>query len=151
MRLPLLMSLAVALTSLVTSPQGQDIPSGFHDVQERDIRWMPNPTVPGGQFAILLGNPNQPGPLVVRVRFPAKTIVAPHTHPDARTYTVLAGTWKLGFGDTYEMTKLRSYPAGSLYRLPARVPHFQASGDVETIVQIESIGPSATNFVKSIR
>jgi len=148
MRISLLMSLVLAAFAQTL---GQDLPTGFHDVHAREIPWTSNPTVPGGQFAILLGNPSQPGPLVVRVRFPPNTIVAPHTHPEARTYTVLAGTWKLGFGDAYDAKKLRSYPAGSLYRLPARVPHFQASGDIETVVQIESIGPSGTDFIKSIR
>lgn len=150
MRVPFLISLAAAFASLIAQSGGQDVPSGFHDVRVQEIHWVPNPAVPGAQVAVLLGNPGQPGPLVVRVRFPANTIVPPHTHPEARTYTVLAGTWKLGFGDTYDAGKLRSYPAGSLYRLPPKVPHFQASGDGETIVQVESIGPSATDFIKPI-
>ena len=42
---------------------------------------------------------------------------------------------------------LRSYKAGSLYRLPARVPHFQATGAAGAVVQIESIGPTSTDFI----
>jgi hypothetical protein len=71
----------------------------------------------------------------------------PHTHPEARTYTVLRGEWKLGLGAKYDTAVLRSFPPGSLYRLPARAPHFQASGATETIVQIDSVGPSTTDFL----
>jgi hypothetical protein len=74
--------------------------------------------------------------------------VQPHTHPEARSYTVLAGEWKLGFGEQFNEANLRSFPAGSLYRLPADVAHYQASGNVETVIQIQGRGPSATVFVK---
>ena len=40
---------------------------------------------------------------------------------------MLAGEWKLGFGEKFEAEKLRTFPAGSVYRLPAGVPHFQAT------------------------
>jgi quercetin dioxygenase-like cupin family protein len=129
----------------------QILPPGFTEVPSTDIKWQPNPNVPGGQMAILLGAPNQVGPLVVRVKMPPNAVVLPHTHPDARTYTVLVGEWKLGFGEKFDPAVLRSYPAGSMYRLPARVPHFQASGSQETIVQIESIGPTSTDFLKTER
>jgi hypothetical protein len=37
-----------------------------------------------------LGDPDQPGPLVVRVKLPANTKIMRHTHPEARTYKVLS-------------------------------------------------------------
>lgn len=125
----------------------QSAPVGFREVLGDNIKWVPNPTVPGSQAAILLGDPLSAGPLVVRVRFSKPVEIMPHTHPEARTYTVLRGVWKLGFGERYNAANLRSYPAGSVYRLPAGIPHFQASGPGETIVQIESIGPSGTTFL----
>jgi hypothetical protein len=117
------------------------------EVRPDQIQWKPHPSVPGGEFAILLGNPREPQPLIVRVKLPPNTRFMPHTHPEARTYTVLAGEWKLGLGEQFDPAKLRSYPAGSMYRLSARVPHFQATGPTETIVQIESIGPTSTDFL----
>ena len=72
---------------------------------------------------------------------------ATHTHRDERAYTVLAGEWKLGFGKKFDVGKLMTFPAGSVYRLPANVPHFQATGQSETIVQINSVGPSTTEFL----
>lgn len=122
-------------------------PPGFVQVLRRDIKWLPHPAVPNGQMAILIGDPDKAEPVVLRVRYPPNVRIMPHTHPDARTYTVLAGEWKLGFGATYDAAALRDFPAGSVYRLPAKLPHFQATGPSETIVQIESVGPTATNFV----
>lgn len=141
-----LIILALAAVAGATT-LGQPTPEGFSHVPAEEILWLPSPTVKGGQVAYLLGEPQKAGPLVVRVKLPPGTEVMPHTHPDARTYTVLAGEWKLGFGERFDQAGLRSYRAGSLYRLPSRVPHFQAVGSVETIVQIESIGPTSTDFL----
>jgi len=112
-----------------------------------DINWIPEPAAPGVELAILLGDPGKPGPFVVRVRLPADVGIMPHTHPVARTYTVLTGEWKLGFGKTYDPAKLQSFPAGSVYRLPAKVPHFQATGSGGTVIEIHAVGPSTTDFL----
>jgi quercetin dioxygenase-like cupin family protein len=129
--------------------QGEDVPTGFVEVLPEDVKWQPNPRVPGSQVAVLVGNPQLAGPLVVRVKLPSGTEVMPHTHREARVYTVLAGEWRLGFGAEFVAGRLHSYPAGSVYLLPANVAHFQAAGAVETVVQIESIGPSSTEFIVS--
>jgi quercetin dioxygenase-like cupin family protein len=127
--------------------QSQPLPSGFSEMRAADLKWMPNPAVPGSQTAVVFGDPTKAGPFAIRARFAAGTRVMPHTHPQARTYTVLAGEFKLGFGRVFDQAALRSYPAGSVYRLPAGVPHFQASDMADTVVQIESIGPNATDFL----
>jgi len=121
---------------------------GFVEVPADRVPWQARPSMPGTEIAILLGEANKPGPLVVRVRMPPNQRVQPHTHPDARTYTVLDGEWQLGFGDEFDPANLRRYKAGSLYRLPARVPHFQAAGPAGAVVQIESIGPTSTDFIE---
>jgi quercetin dioxygenase-like cupin family protein len=126
---------------------GTTPPAGFIQVLPPDIKWVNNPVVPGGQTAILLGDPKKALPLVIRIKLPPNSKIMPHTHPESRTYTVLAGEWKLGFGTQYDSTELRTFPAGSIYRLPAAVPHFQATGSHETIVQIESQGPTRTDFI----
>jgi Aspartyl protease len=125
----------------------QDEPSGFAKVLPSDIKWIAEPAAPGVEVAILLGDPAKPGPFVVRVRLPGEVRVMPHTHPVERTYTVLTGEWKLGFGETYDPAQLKTFPAGSIYRLPAHVAHFQATGPGETIIQIHAVGPSTTDFL----
>lgn len=131
-----------------TAAQSHDgLPLGFIEVVSDEIRWEPNRTVAGGQTAVLIGDPSKPGLLVLRARMPANVRVMPHLHPEPRTYTVLSGEWKLGFGTQFDETRLRSYPAGSVFRLPAGVAHFQATGSTETTIQIESVGPTANEYV----
>jgi quercetin dioxygenase-like cupin family protein len=122
-------------------------PPGFVAAQPDALKWMPNPSVDGAQTAVLVGSPQQPGLLVVRIKLPAHTKVAPHTHPADRTYTVLAGEWKIGFGEKFDESKLLSFKAGALYHLPAGIAHFQSTGDSETIVQVQSNGVNRIDFI----
>lgn len=148
MRLARLM-IAAAIASGSSGIAGaQAAPTGFVDVRPEQIQWRPHPVVAGGHIAVLLGDPAGEGPYAVRMRFPPNSRVQPHTHPEDRSYTVLAGEWKLGFGERFDEGALRSYSAGSLYRLPRGVAHFQATGSGETIIQIQGRGPSATNFLR---
>ena len=66
----------------------------------------------------------------------------PHTHPDTRTYTVISGTWYVGFGDKYDESKLIALKPGSVYTEPAGVAHFVLIKDEGTVVQISGTGPS---------
>lgn len=113
---------------LITAAQGDQQPPGLIAVQPDQIKWQPESAVPGAQTAVLIGDPDKPVLTVLRVKLPPNVKVMPHTHPVARTYTVLSGEWKLGFGKNFDPAKLRTFPAGSVYHLPATVPHFQATG-----------------------
>ena len=144
-RILFLGSFFVAVALSADAPQ--DKPPGFAQVLPGAIKWIPSPVVPGTYRAVLLGNPDEAGPFVMRVKAPAGTRIMPHTHRDERVYTVLAGEWKLGFGEKFDAGRLMTFPTGSVYRLPANVPHFQATGQSETIVQINSVGPSTTEFL----
>ena len=57
------------------------------------IKWGdPPPTLPKGtKLTVLTGDPSQPGPFVLRVYFPANTVVAPHIHKTAENLTVISG------------------------------------------------------------
>lgn len=127
---------------------GEDVP-GFVAVFPNEIDWVAESQAPGAAVAFLLGNPDEPGPFVVRVRLPANTQVMPHTHAVPRMYSVLAGEWKLGFGTVYDASRLYGFPSGSFYLLPASVPHYQASGSTETTIEIHGVGPSTTDFVNA--
>lgn len=93
------------------SAQGKGIPNGFIQVLPQQIKWLPNPAVSGGYFAILLGDPSCSGPLIIRLRFPVDARINPHTHPDARTFTVLEGRVGAGF-----RRKIRSSVAAEVSR-----------------------------------
>jgi hypothetical protein len=94
----------------------------------------------------LVGNPSEPGPYTLRLKFPAGYKLAPHVHPDNREVTILSGTWYTGYGTSFEATALKALPAGSFYTEPANVAHFVEVRE-PVIIQVSGIGPSGRAFV----
>ena len=60
------------------------------------LTWMDNPTIQGGQMAILTGDPARAETVVMRFKFPANR-PAPHSRPHAEIVTVLSG--RVGYGE----------------------------------------------------
>lgn len=114
------------------------------------LQWKPNPRVAGLEVANIVGDATQPGPYVQRVRFPAGQVVQAHSHPDDRTYTVISGTWHVGWGERYDASKLTALPAGSFYTEPAGVPHFISTRE-DVVVQISGTGPTAVHYVEGAK
>jgi quercetin dioxygenase-like cupin family protein len=118
---------------------------GFVRIAPAEVQWRDVPDSHGVQQAILLGDPNQPGMYVVRVKFPPHVMDAPHWHPNARYVTVLEGTWYAGTGDTFDPAKAVPLEAGSFMLHPAKAVHWDGSaGDQPVIVQIIGEGPAQT-------
>jgi len=112
-----------------------------------DIAWVQRRTSPDVFYAGIYSDPAKPGPYAFRVRAQAGHRLAPHTHPDERTVTVLSGTYWSGVGDTFADDKLQAFPAGSFYVIPAGLPHFSAVLDGEVEFQEAGVGPSAHDLV----
>jgi quercetin dioxygenase-like cupin family protein len=113
------------------------------------MNWEPNPRVPELGVARIIGNGKEPGPYVYRIKFPKGRVVQAHSHPDDRLYTVISGTWYIGWGTSYDESKLTALPPGSFYTEPAGAPHFVATPDGEAIVQVTGTGPTTVNYVDS--
>ena len=111
------------------------------------MKWEANPRVPGLEVARIIGSGQKPGPYVYRLKYPKGLTVQPHSHPDDRTFTVISGTLYLGWGETYDESKMMALPAGSFHTEPAGVPHFGSTPDGETIVQITGTGPTKVDYV----
>jgi quercetin dioxygenase-like cupin family protein len=143
-----LLAISASVTlSLVPAALAQaDLPPGAMRITPDELRYGPG-RVPGHEIAPLIGASNKPGAYVERVRFPANAISQAHSHPEDRTYTVISGTWYVGYGDTYDPAKLKALPPGSFYTEPANVTHFSLTKDEAVLVQISGNGPSATRFV----
>ena len=111
------------------------------------LKWVPNSRAPGLGVAHIVGHGKKPGFYTYRVKFPKGRIVQAHSHPDDRYYTVISGTWKIGFGEKYDESKLITLTEGGFYIEPAGVPHFISTPDGEAIVQITGTGPTTINYV----
>jgi pimeloyl-ACP methyl ester carboxylesterase/uncharacterized RmlC-like cupin family protein len=103
--------------------------------------------VGGIQTVVLKGDPNQAGVYAIMLRVPAHTQIAAHSHQDDRVATVISGTWRIGYGDKFDETKLKALPPGSFYTEPPGRNHFAETGDEAVEVQITGFGPSSTDYV----
>jgi hypothetical protein len=120
----------------------------FVRVQPADLHWHDIPDGHGAQEAILLGNPDQPGMYVVRVKFPPHVMDRPHSHPNDRYVTVIEGTWYSGTGDTFDLARAVPMKPGSFMLHPGKAVHWDGSGGDETvIVQIIGNGPGSTTLL----
>jgi quercetin dioxygenase-like cupin family protein len=114
----------------------------------RQFKWKTYPALPAGAaLAVLLGNPQQKGLYVERVRVPSGVKVPPHRHPEDRVYTVISGTWFIGIGEKFDPGKLEEFPKGSVVFLPANTPHFHWAKAGQYVVQISGIGPTDVHYV----
>jgi quercetin dioxygenase-like cupin family protein len=102
--------------------------------------------VGGIQTVVLKGDPNETGVYTIMLRVPAHTQIAAHSHPDDRVATVISGTWRIGYGDKFDESRLKALPPGSYYTEPPGQNHFAETGDEPVVVQITGFGPSSTEI-----
>ncbi len=120
----------------------------FFSVQPEQVEWTAFPAFPGhARLAVLVGNPQQPGPYVVRVKLPNGTRMMPHRHPEDRIYTVISGVFYIGLGEEFDETKLTAYGPGSLVVLPGNTAHFHWARSGEYITQVMAVGPLGLEYV----
>jgi quercetin dioxygenase-like cupin family protein len=134
--------------SASSSLMAQTAPPGFVQMAPDQIKWQPSPSIPpGGQGAVLYGDPRKAAPFVTRVKLPADYKIQPHTHPEERVYTVISGTFYMGWGNKFDPTKLKAFPAGSMFVVPADASHFHWMRSGEAVVQVSGVGPSGIEYV----
>lgn len=122
----------------------------FHAILTDDLEWKPFPAFPpAARLSVLIGNPEGAGVYVIRVHLPASTKMMPHIHPEDRVYTVMAGIFYIGLGDTFDETKLQAYPPGSVVVLPGGQSHFHWAKSGGYVTQVSAIGPLGLDYVDS--
>jgi hypothetical protein len=63
----------------------------FRAILSEDIDWKPFAAFPPlARLAILVGQPSEPGPYVIRVKVPGGVKLMPHTHPEDRISSTLS-------------------------------------------------------------
>jgi quercetin dioxygenase-like cupin family protein len=111
-------------------------------------KWGDPPPVfeKGASFTVVSGNPGEAGTFVVRLKMPAGYKIAPHWHPTDEHVTVLAGTFSVGMGETFDKAAMKDLPAGGYVLLPAEMRHYAAAKTAAT-VQVSGQGPFALTYV----
>jgi uncharacterized RmlC-like cupin family protein len=102
--------------------------------------------VAGIRTTILMGDPTKAGPYTIELRVPAHTRIQAHTHRDARSATVVSGTWYFGYGDKASDSLVKKLGPGSFYTEPASLPHFALTRDQPAVVYITGMGPTDTVY-----
>jgi hypothetical protein len=140
----LVLVVLVCTTILVAAPappQNAFIPD--------QIKFGPVPPVlaPGAQLAVLEGDPMaSSGDFTIRLKMPDGYRIAPHWHPRRENVTVISGSFKVGMGDSFDASKMNTFPAGSFAYLDPSMHHYgMALG--ETIVQVHGTAPFQINYV----
>jgi quercetin dioxygenase-like cupin family protein len=144
----ILVGVSLLLWAGIAAAQGAGKTSHAIVVMPDQVNWGPAPpTLPAGaKAAVLEGNPKAAAPFTMRVSFPDGYRLPPHFHPAAERVTVIDGTFRLGMGDKFDESALKSLPAGSYVSMKPGLHHFaEAKGN--TIVQINGVGPWKLTYV----
>jgi quercetin dioxygenase-like cupin family protein len=120
----------------------------FRAIRPEEIEWKAFPAFPpAARLAVLIGDPSQPGPYVIRVRLAAGGRLMPHKHPEDRVYTVISGVFYIGLGETFDESRLTAYGAGSVVVLPGDQAHFHCAKSGDYITQVTAIGPLGLTYL----
>ena len=108
-----------------------------------EIKWVRN-AAGTNESAVLFGEPSQPGPYVVRLKWLPGNMSRPHFHPNDRFFVVLSGTWWMGTGETFDPESTVPAPAGSYVVHYANKVHYDGAKNEETIIQVWGMGPATS-------
>lgn len=120
----------------------------FKAVLPEDIAWKAFPAFPSSvRLAVVVGQPSEPGPYVVRVKVPFGEKLMPHKHPEDRVYTVMSGVFYIGLGEKFDADRITAYPPGSVLVLPGDTFHFHWAKSGEYVTQVSGIGPLGLEYL----
>lgn len=122
--------------------------AAFKSVLPEDIDWKPFPAFPPEvRLAVVVGEPAQASPYLIRVKVPDGVKLMPHTHPEDRIYTVISGVFYIGLGERFDGDQLRAYPPGSVIVLPGNTSHFHWAKTGDYVTQVTAIGPLGLEYL----
>ena len=135
------LGLTAVQASSTTQTQG-------HVINQADLKWGPAPPglPPGGQLAVLSGDPGKPGPFTISVKFGDGYTVRPHWHPSTENVTVLSGVLLVGMGEKYDEASMKALQAGGFASLPGKSPHYVKAKGATTLT-ISGTGPFEITYV----
>lgn len=118
-----------------------------HMVTPEKLTWTDAPAVaPGAKIAVIEGPLNKPVPFTFRLKLPANSKIAPHTHPAFERVTVLEGTFFFTHGDAYDPAKTTALGPGSVAIMPPKTPMFGYTKEA-TVIQLHGTGPWGLTYL----
>ena len=98
----------------------------------------------GVHTKVLFGDPAKAGVYSILLFVPAHVTI--EAHRDNRVATVVSGEWHFGYGDHFDVKRLKTLPPGSVYSEPGSVEHFAQTAETAVVVQISGYGPTDTKY-----
>ena len=145
-----LFSLSLILFLFLSPAQANEKNETTKDfLEQTESQWMdlPKSFALGARATILKGPLDQSGiHYELRVHLSQGGHIQPHSHPDTRYVTVLAGELTAGRGKVMDEKHTTRYPAGSYFIIPANVIHFVQAQSGDVVYQESGIGPTANIF-----
>jgi hypothetical protein len=148
-------ALAIGVLALILLPgtisthaQGQLNPKAVEFTKPGDIKFVRN-AAGTQETAVLFGDPEKPGPYVIRLRWLPGNMSRPHFHPNDRFFVVIEGTWWLGSGDKFDPDSTVPVPAGTYVIHHAKEIHYDGAKKEPVVIQVWGMGPAtSTNAEK---
>lgn len=119
-------------------------------VQANKIEWgaAPNALPPGGQIAVLAGDPSKAGIFVLRFKAPAGYKFPAHTHSQDESVTVISGSFHVGMGAKLDTKKSEKLRVGGFAHVTKGMQHFGWFSE-PSVIQVTGMGPFDINYVNS--
>ena len=95
------------------------------------------------QNAVVFGDPSKPGIYVQLLKRGPDDWSQPHSHPNDRYITVLAGTMLIGTGAKFDRNNTVALGPGSFVRDVANQMHYDGTGPEGLTIEIIGVGPTA--------
>ena len=106
------------------------------------VEWKSRPGS-ASQTAILFGDPSKPGLYVQLLKRGPNDWSQPHSHPNDRFLTVLAGTMRIGTGAKFDPSNTVPLGPGSIVKDFANQIHYDGTGPEGLTLEIIGMGPTA--------
>lgn len=134
----------ILLALLLGALTGSAVPGQPVVKNPKDLKWNERP---GGVYvAVLHGDPERPGPFVLRLKYPAGYHKAPHYHPADAFVTVLAGKYFRGYGPVERPSEAVELVPGTFSVNPAGVSHYEWTEEPAEL-QVQATGPWESVYV----
>jgi len=93
---------------------------------------------------VLFGDPEKPGPYVMRLRWLPGNMSRPHYHANDRFVVVIEGTWWLGSGDKYDPESTVPVGPGTYVYHKAKEIHYDGAKKEPVVIQLSGMGPGTS-------
>jgi hypothetical protein len=119
-------------------------------IVSEDMDWKPFPTFPpAARLAVVVGQPTESGPYLIRVKVPGGVKLMPYKHSEDRVHTVISGVFYIGLGDEFDASKLEACPPDAVIILPGNTPHFHWAKSGEYVIQVTAIGRLGLEYLSA--